>query len=354
MTGSPQVSVILPCRNEVQHIEPCLRSILAQKSPVGGFEVVVADGMSTDGTRDVLATVAHSDPRLRVVDNPARFTPQGLNIAIEAACGQIIVRMDAHTGYAPDYITQCVTTLLETGADNVGGPWVAQGSGFVSAAIASAFQSPFAVGGARGHRQHFEGPVDTVYLGCWPRTTFAKFGPFDEELVRNQDDEHNLRILRGGGKLWQSPTIKSWYTPRGSIKGLFRQYYQYGYWKVRVIQKHRCPASVRHLVPGLFLAGLLVCAIGTPFLGLFRWTGLVAVACYAAAVLVASILAAAKTQWRLAPVLPVVFATYHFGYGLGFLHGALDFVVLRRTPGKNATALTRADGGEQASGKDLG
>src|SRR5262249_53760198 len=156
--------------------------------------------------------------------------------AIRAAQGSIIIRMDVHTEYASDYIRQCLAVLQETGADNVGGPWVAKGNGLVSSAIAAAFQSPFAVGGARGHDFHYEGAIDTVYLGCWPREVFDRIGLFDEEFVRNQDDEFNLRLARAGGKIWQSPRIKSWYRPRGSLKALWRQYVQYGYWKVRVIQ----------------------------------------------------------------------------------------------------------------------
>src|SRR6266516_3597262 len=246
----PKVSIVIPCRNEADHIERCISSILAQEQPDGGFEIIVADGMSDDGTREVvegmiarlrstgLQTTDHrttdhgtTDPRtegngqwsvvsrppVRLIDNPGRICSTGLNAAIRTAQGEIIIRMDAHTEYAADYIVRCVKTLEETGADNVGGPWIAKGNGYVSRAIAAAFQSPFAVGGARSHALNHEGPVDSVYLGCWRRGTFERFGYFDEELVRNQDDEHNLRIIRGGGKIWQSTKIKSWYRPRGSF-----------------------------------------------------------------------------------------------------------------------------------------
>ena len=158
--------------------------------------------------------------------------------------------MDVHTKYAPDYVRQCVATLEETGADNVGGPWVAEGQGLIGQAIAAAFQSPFSVGGALGHNPCYEGELDTVYLGCWRRGVFDRIGFFDEQLVRSEDDELNLRLTRACGKIWQSPRIKSWYTPRDSLKYLFRQCVQDGYWKVRVIQKHTLPASIRHLVPG--------------------------------------------------------------------------------------------------------
>jgi succinoglycan biosynthesis protein ExoA len=326
----PFVSIIIPCRNEAQHIEQCLSGILAQDYPSDRMEVIVADGMSDDGTRDILSAIAARDARVRVVDNPKRVTPAGLNAAIKASRGEIIIRVDAHTEYAPDYVRQCVAVLKETGADNVGGPWRARACGLVGEAISVAFQSPFAVGGARSHSLGYEGLVDTVYLGCWPRKVFERVGLFDEELVRNQDDEHNLRIVRAGGTVWQSPRIRSWYTPRGSLGALFRQYFQYGYWKVRVIQKHKLPASPRHLVPGAFVASLLGLGIlSIPYPGARVLLG-AEVCIYALAALVASVAAAAKAGWRLLPVLPAVFACYHLAYGLGFLAGVWDFVVLRR------------------------
>ena len=230
--GAVAVSIIVPCRNERDSIEACVTSILNQLAPAGGFEVIVADGMSNDGTRDILKKISCRDPRVRVIENAERIVSTGLNRAIQHARGTVIIRMDAHTEYAPDYVRQCLDVLEQTGADCVGGPWVARGEGVAARAIAAAFQSPFAVGGAKGHDPNYEGIVDTVYLGCWRRKTFDRIGFFDVELVRNQDDELNLRLTRAGGKIWQSPKIMSWYTPRSSFKNLFMQYSQYGYWKV--------------------------------------------------------------------------------------------------------------------------
>ena len=176
----PSVSLIVPCRNEKDYIEPCIQSLLAQDLPAGSFEIIVADGLSNDGTRDILARLAAEHACLRLVDNPGRIVSTGLNTAIRAARSKIIVRIDVHTQYAPDYVSQCLAVLQETGADNVGGPWIAQGTGYMGRAVAAAFQSPFAVGGARGHNPHYTGPVDTVYLGCWPREVFDRIGFFDE------------------------------------------------------------------------------------------------------------------------------------------------------------------------------
>jgi succinoglycan biosynthesis protein ExoA len=337
----PAVSIIIPCRNEKDHIEACVRSIMAQDLPSGGMEMIVADGMSDDGTRAILAQLAAANPCLRVIDNPGHIVSTGLNAAIRVAQGKVIIRMDVHTEYAKNYVSQCVSVLQERSADNVGGPWVAKGVGFVGRAIAAAFQSPFSGGGAHGHDPSYEGLLDTVYLGCWRREVFEQIGFFDEELVRNQDDEFNLRLTRAGGKIWQSPRIKSWYRPRESLDTLFGQYMQYGYWKVRVIQKHHLPASVRHVVPGGFLLVLIM----LPFLSVYwsaaLWVWLGLVGTYGMCIAAASMLTAKRHEWQLLPLLPLVFACYHFAYGGGFLRGVWDFIILRRGPNGTLSELTR-------------
>ena len=336
-----EVSIIVPCRNEVSAIAATVDSIRSQDPIDGDFEVIVADGMSDDGTRDILARLTAADPRITMVDNPEGIVSTGLNRAIRQAQGKIIIRMDAHTIYARDYVRRCVEVLNEAHADNVGGPWVARGGGIVGRAIAAAFGSGFAAGGARSHDCQYQGIVDSVYLGCWRREVFERVGFFDEELVRNQDDEFNLRITRQGGTVWQSPRIKSVYSSRSSLRGLFKQYLQYGYWKVRVLQKHKIPASVRHLVPAAFLlalAGLPVVALWFEVVWWF-WGGLLGL--YMTLLLLASIVTASRQGSELLLYLPLVFACFHIGYGLGFLHGILDFVMLRRGGDSRYAALTR-------------
>jgi glycosyltransferase involved in cell wall biosynthesis len=342
MTESPAISLIVPCRNEAGHIEDCLRSLLGQQRPLGGLEIIVADGMSDDGTRSILERLAPAHPELRLIDNPGRIVSTALNAGVAAARGRVIIRMDAHTQYASDYVCQCLAVLDETGAEAVGGPWIARGSRFVERAIAAVFQSPFCAGGARAHDPSYAGPIDTVYLGCWRRELFERVGPFDEELVRNQDDEFSLRIIRSGGAIWQSPRIKSWYTPRGSLGALLRQYAQYGYWKVRVIQKHRLPASPRHLVPSAFVLSLVALLAGSAWSELAGWGAIGLAAAYALGTVMASVHAAARSEWKLLPLMPLVFACYHIGYGWGFLHGVWDLVILRRRPRPHYSALTRA------------
>jgi succinoglycan biosynthesis protein ExoA len=337
----PLVSVIVPCRNEAGFIENCLQSILSQEPPDGGFEVIVADGISTDGTCQILEEMAEQHPQLRVIKNPGRIVSTGLNAGIRAARGDIIIRMDAHTVFAPDYIKQCLAVLEETGADNVGGPVHSVAGTYLERAIRAGYHSPLGVGGARSHNTGYEGYVDTVVYGCWRREAFIRFGLFDEELVRNQDDEHNFRITRGGGKIYQSRRVRSWYRVRSSLPSLFRQYMQYGYWKVLVIKKHGRPASIRHLVPGAFVGivglGALLGLLWSPAL-----IGLAGVLCaYGAVVVCGSCLAARRAGWKLLPILPFVFTCLHFGYGYGFLRGLCDFVLFNNAPSKEFVRLTR-------------
>jgi glycosyltransferase involved in cell wall biosynthesis len=340
--GNVLVSVVLPCRNEARYIRGCLNGILSQDALSGDFEIIVADGMSDDGTTETLAQMSHADPRIRIIENHGKIVSTGLNAAIRKAHGEIIIRMDAHTEYAQDYIKRCVAVLQSVGAGNVGGPWQARGHSYLQYTIALAFQSVFSSGGAGSHRIGYEGPVDSVYLGCWRKETLLKLGLFDEELVRNQDDELNLRLIRAGGSIWQSPTIRSWYYPRSSLRALFTQYMQYGYWKVRVIRKHRLPASIRHLVPGGFVASLLVFALVAPW---FRWGWLMPAALlglYLCTNLATSLITCrTPVNWKYLPVMPFVFAAYHFGYGWGFLRGVLDFVVLKKGGRASYGELTR-------------
>jgi len=367
MSTRPKVSVILPCRNERKHIEACLRDILAQEPLPDGetCEILVADGMSADGTREIISKVAQSDPRVRLIDNPGRIVSTGLNAAIRAARGAIIVRMDAHTEYAPDYVRECVAVLRQMRADNVGGPAMTRAEGYVQRAVAAAFASPFSSGGPRFHDPDYEGEVDTVVYGCWHKETLLRIGlfdeglirnqddelnyrllheggrPFDETMVRTEDDELNFRIVRQGGLLWQSPRIRSWYRPRSSLAALFWQHLQYGYWKVRVIQKHKRPASIRHLVPGGFVAALFsLTVIGLIWHPAWWAAGALLVA-YLFANFAASVHCAVKNELVLLPVLPAVFAAYHFGYGIGFLCGIWGFGIRHKGPSAAFTSLTR-------------
>jgi succinoglycan biosynthesis protein ExoA len=337
-----RISIVSACRNEAKHIRVFLDSLLAQDLDGFDWEIIVADGMSNDGTRDALLEYAKKNPRISVIDNPARIVPTGLNAAIRAARGEIILRIDAHTEYAPDYVKKCVATLLTTDAQNVGGPARTKAEGRRARAISAAYHSRFSTGGARFHDDNYSGYADTVPYGCWRKETLLQLGLFDEELVRNQDDELNLRLVRAGGKIWQSAEIVSWYRTRADLSSLFRQYFQYGFWKVRVIRKHKIPGSWRHLIPGIFVLGILaplLIALGMALFGssnlareiFAAWAALVGL--YVVACVVASCFAAKRFGWDLLPYLPLTFPVFHFSYGLGFLMGSIYFTFTK--PGQS-------------------
>lgn len=347
-----KVSVIVPCRNERKFAGMFVRSIENQNLAGVDWEVIIADGMSTDGTRDELNKAIGQNEHFRIVDNPEGIVSTGLNAAIQSAHGDVIVRMDMHTEYQADYVKSCLDVLASTHASNVGGPWVARGSGYIGSAISAVFQSRLGCGGGKAHDPTYEGPVDTVYLGCWPKEVFAKFGGFDELLVRNQDDEHNARLEKAGQLIYQSPRIRSWYTPRGSISRLFRQYFQYGYWKTVVMRKHQRIVSLRHIAPAAFIAGnlgglvlLFLVAVTWPALklGSLAMPLLFVDALYLIVVGIASAAIAARKGVLLFPILPLVFATYHMAYGSGMLTG-ISYWALGFGGQKNArpfSSLTR-------------
>jgi succinoglycan biosynthesis protein ExoA len=326
------VSVVVPCRNEIRHIRAFLDSVFSQELGQIEMEVLVADGISDDGTWLVLKEYEKRFGALKVLDNPEKIVSTGLNRAIRKAQGEIIIRMDAHTLYAPDYVRSCVEVLQETNADNVGGPALTRADGYVARAIAYAFQTRFARGGAKIRDPQYEGPVDSVPYGCWRKSTLERIGMFDERFVRTQDYELNVRLVFSGGRVWQSPKITSWYWPRASLCGLFQQYFQYGFWKIAVCRKHGRPASRRSLVPGLcLLAGavLLFCAAGASLGGMVWWRNsflgfwLALVSLYFIASLTAAFSLARRKGWIFLPFLPIVFATYHLSHGLGFLLGLM-------------------------------
>ena len=327
MTALPRVTVVLPVRNEGAFIERSAGAVLAQDYPPERIEVFVADGGSTDGTRAALHEMQARHPNLHVVDNPGGIVPTGLNAAIRRASGDVIVRVDGHTIVARDYVRECVSALERSRAEAVGGRMEADGESPFGQAVAMATSSPFGVGNARFHYAGSEQFVDTVYLGAWRRQVFERFGGFDEELVRNQDDEFNSRIRAGGGRVFLTPRIRSRYYARSTPRSLWRQYFQYGLWKVRVMQKHPSQMQSRQFVPATFVATLTALAAAAPVLAPAR-RGLAAVALlYGGANLAAAAAVFARTR-RPAdlPRIAAVFAILHVAYGAGFLAGLARFI----------------------------
>jgi glycosyltransferase involved in cell wall biosynthesis len=321
------VTVIMPIRNEAAFIARSLGAVLDQDYPAERLEVVIADGMSTDATREVVRSLADARPAIavRIVDNPAQIVPTGFNRALAVARGDIIVRVDGHTIIAPDYVSECVAALRRSGADNVGGRMDPVSEGTFGRAAAQATASRFGVGGARFHYSDIEEWVDTVYMGAWPRAVFQNIGLFDEEQVRNQDDEFNYRLLSRGGRILLSPRIRSLYYNRSTPRSLWRQYFQYGYWKVRVMQKHPGQMRPRHFVPPAFVATVGLGVLLAPVSSIFAKVLLAAVGSYISASIVASVIVGWGEPLAQAVMLPVAFATLHVSYGLGFLAGLLRF-----------------------------
>ena len=327
MNKTPFVSVLMPVRNEALFIERSLGAALAQDYPLDRMEVIIADGLSTDGTREIIARVQneHLTVFVKVVDNPRQIVSTGMNAAFAHARGEVIIRIDGHTVVDGNYVSECVNALHKSGAENAGGAMHAIAENIFGSAVSAATSSRFGVGGARFHYSDREEWVDTVYLGAWPRDVFRRIGVFDEEMVHNQDDELNYRLRGAGGRIFLCPRIKSCYYNRATVRLLWKQYLQYGHWKVRVMQKHPRQMQPRQFVPALFVFALVLLLITAPFLLVSKLVLAVTLLAYAVFSFAASISAARKTDWRLLPLLPMAFTVIHFAYGSGFLLGLARF-----------------------------
>jgi glycosyltransferase involved in cell wall biosynthesis len=325
------VSVIIPIRNEEAFIARCLQSVVDQDYPHDSMEVLVVDGRSEDRSREIVAEFSYEFvsryPLIKLLDNPKISAPAGLNLGIREARGDVIVRVDGHCLLEPNYVSQCVRCLRETGADNVGGLMQAVGQNYVSQVIALAISSFFGSGGSKFHYASKEQYVDTVYLGAFRRSVFDKVGFFNESLVRNQDYELNYRIRVAGGKIFLSPAIKASYYGRSTLRYLWCQYLQYGFWKLEMIQMHPRSVQLRHLAAPLFVFSLfatgLLSLVHRGFVNLFLLT----ITGYLLASLLAALLIARRKGWRYFLFLPVAFAVMHFGWGLGFLWRLVRIVI---------------------------
>jgi succinoglycan biosynthesis protein ExoA len=321
-SGIPDVSVIMTVLNESTHLPDAVARTLGQDYP-GEIEVVIALGPSRDGTDAIAAELAAADPRVRTVPNPSGSTPAGLNAALAASKYEIVARVDGHAVIPPDYLSIAVETLEATGADNVGGIMWAEGKTPFEQAVARAMTTKLGVGNARFHTGGHAGPTDTVYLGVFRRAALEQVGGYDEAFHRAQDWEMNYRIRRAGGLVWFQPKMRVSYRPRSTVRTLARQYFHYGQWRRVVMRQHRRSGSLRYLAAPLavgaggvgLLAGVFGVVTGPAWLTL----GFLAPAGYALGVVVGSLLTGrglAVRSWRL---LPVVYATMHGAWGLGFL-----------------------------------
>ena len=317
----------MPIRNEAQFIERSLRAVLNQDYPLDRMEIIVVDGMSSDGSREIIDSVQGGSAIVRCLDNPRKTVAAGLNAAIRESRGEIIVRVDGHSEVADNFIRQCVRHLKEDGLHCVGGPIDTIGTTRKGEAIALGMSSYFGVGGATFRTVRDRAmPVDTVAFPAYSRELLEAAGVFDEELVRNQDDEYNYRLRKLGFKVFLCPDVCSKYYSRSSLWALSKQYFQYGFWKVRVMQKHPQQMRLRQFVPPLFTAVLFGSLALSWLIPYSTAVFILTVCCYAKANLVASILSAGQKGWQLLPFLPIAYATIHLSYGLGFLVGLVRFL----------------------------
>ena len=323
----PRVSVVLPVRNERGFIERALASVLAQDYPADRIEILVADGRSDDGTREIVRTFEQSSAgRVRLIDNPGRIVPAGLNAALRAATGEVIVRVDGHCEIAADFVRRSVAHLSLNAVDCVGGVLETIGETRMARVIAAAMSAPFGVGGSAFRSGTAVSMLsDTVAFPAFTRQTIDRTGEFDEELVRNQDDEYSYRLRRRGGRILLATDIRARYYSRSTLRSLWRQCFQYGFWKVRVLQKHPRQMRARQFVPVVFVATLAICLGSLVFSGVLQSSMVLIAGSYLLATCAASWRAAARRGWRLLPWLPAAFATMHVAYGTGFLVGLFRF-----------------------------
>lgn len=257
MTIGNRVSLVIPCYNEEKYIAQVVNNILSQTYPVSNIEAIFIDGNSTDSTSSIIQSFIAGHANFKLIHNPNRTVPFALNLAIKQSIGNPIIRLDAHTIYAPDYIEKVMETFNHTGADIVGGPMRAVGNTSFQRSVAYCTSTKFGVGDSGFHDESKEGYADSVYLGAWKREIFNEVGLFDEEMKRNQDDEFHYRAKSKGKKIYLNPEIKCWYYPRSSIKTLFKQYFQYGLFKPMVLKKVSSEIKLRHLIPVFFVLYLL-------------------------------------------------------------------------------------------------
>lgn len=322
------VSIIVPCHNERQTIAGLLSAIRDQDFPLSQMEVLVADGMSQDGTREVVREFAALNPGLHIemIDNPERHIPAALNRAIRRAEGEVIVRLDAHSVPARDYIARCLETLRRTSAANVGGQWEIRpgGPGAVARAIAAAGSNSLGAGAARYRVSGPEGPVETVPFGAYPRSWLERVGGFDEALKSNEDYELNHRLRMAGGQVWFDPAIRSAYRARRSLPELALQYVRYGYWKGRMLARYPGSLRWRQALPPLFVISLLGLALAS--IGLPKTLPLLGVECisYSSLVVGAALWEAIRRRDpALLPGVTAALITMHVCWGTAFWAGLL-------------------------------
>jgi glycosyltransferase involved in cell wall biosynthesis len=327
----PFVSIIIPCFNEEKFMPGLLEDLIHQDYPHQLMEVMVIDGASEDQTRKIVLGYAIKYPFLRLIDNDKRFVPFALNLGIRESKGEVIIRMDSHAGYPANYVSLLVKHLYELNADNVGGIWdtVPGNDTNTALAVSRVLSSPFGIGNAL-YRLKVKNArvVDTVPFGCYRREVFDKIGYFDEDLLRNQDDEFNARLKRNGGIIFLMPDVKITYYARTSLKSLGKMFFQYGLFKPLVNRKLDKPVTMRQFIPPLFVFFLVAFLIAGIFSSLFLNVWLAGITLYIITDLLFTVKIMAETRnLLLIFYLPWIFVLVHISYGCGYLAGVWKFLI---------------------------
>jgi glycosyltransferase involved in cell wall biosynthesis len=323
---TPVVTVIMPVRNEELAIRQSIASVLAQDHPAECIEVLVADGRSDDNTRQIVNEISREDSRVQLVDNPRKIMAAGFNAAVAVARGDMIMMLGGHAELASDYLRHSSRILQAGLADCVSGPITTICETPSMRPIALAMGSPFGVGDSAFRIGSNETKyVDTVAFGTFTREAIERAGLLDEELVRCQDCEYSHRLRKLGGKILLSPDLRSQYRSRTTLRALWRQYFQYGYWKVRVLQKHPRQMRPRHFVPAVFVSSLFVSLLAALAHPLGKWLFLFVAGSYVLANLAISLRLAGREKCNRVHMLAVSFAVLHLSYGSGFLLGLVKF-----------------------------
>ncbi len=320
----PKVSIVVPCLNEERTISQLLDAIYDQDFPRSDVEVIIADGLSTDGTREEISKFqkAHSDLSVKVIDNPKRLIPSGLNLAISAAKGAYIVRLDAHCVPRPDYLRRGLAALESGRGWSVGGVWEIKpgGAGWMADSISIAASHPLGVGDAFYRFTNQPREVDTVPFGAFSKELITRIGGFDETLHANEDYEFNTRIRQAGGKIWLNPEIRSIYFARPTLAELARQYARYGFWKCIMLRRYPNSLRPRQAVPPLFVLSLLVLPLAGLIWPWLQWVLLAEVVSYILLLLGAAFFKTLEfKQIKLLVGIPLAMATMHLSWGAAFL-----------------------------------
>lgn len=319
-----RVSIIIPCFNEEKTIFQLLKGLVDQNFPLNQIEVVIADGQSTDKTREEIERFkkTHDQFPIILVENPEKTIPSALNRAIETAQGKYIVRLDAHSKPDKEYVKNSIAGLEKKLGDNIGGVWrIRPGSNtWIAHSIAVAASHKLGVGNALYRYTTKADYVDTVPFGAFRKTLFERIGKFDETLLTNEDYEFNTRIRNSGGRVYLDPSIKTDYFSRPTLGALAKQYWRYGFWKLKMLRKFPTTVRSRQLLPPMFILSLIISGLISIWFEPFRWLLAGEILLYLLTLCLASIRASIKeNDLRLLIGIPLAIATMHISWGTGFL-----------------------------------